>query len=94
MYANWVTFNLGAGKRQQAEEMGKGFRPAFEKLKGFERVMFLGNDETGEYGALVIWETKEDAETAFQAVFPQLQEAVKGKVKEPPKRVLFEVIKA
>ena len=94
MYANWVTFNLGAGKRQQVEEMGKKFRPALEKMKGFESVMFLGNDETGEYGALVTWETKEDAETAFQAMFPQLQDAVKGLVKEPPRRVLFEVIKA
>jgi heme-degrading monooxygenase HmoA len=94
MYANWVTFNMGAGKRQQMEEMGKKFGSALQAMKGFKNVMFLGNEKTGEYGALVIWETKEDAEAGFQSMFPQLQEAVKGKVKEPPKRVLFEVIKA
>jgi hypothetical protein len=93
-YANWVTFNAGSGKRQQAEEMGKSFRPAFEKLRSFERVMFLGNDKSGEYGALVLWETNEDAEAVFQAMTPNPQEAVKGKVKEPPKRVQFEVIMA
>jgi len=93
MYANWVTFNLGPGKREQATEMVKKFRPALEALKGFEGVTFLGNEETGEYGSLITWQTKEDADAAFQVVFPQLQEAVKGRVKEPPRRVLFEVIK-
>ena len=94
MYANWVSFKMGAGKRQQMEEMGKQFRPALEKQKGFESVVFLGDEETGEYGSLVTFATKEDAENAFQVMFPKLQEAVKDQVKGPPTRVLFEVISA
>lgn len=92
MYANWVTFNVGAGKRQQMEELGKQFRPALEQAPGFESLVFLGNDETGEYGSLITWATKEDAENAFQATFPKLQEAIKDQVKGPPTRVLFEVM--
>ena len=45
-----------------------------------------------QLAALVTWETAEDAETAFQGLFPQLQQAMEGLVTEPPTRVLFEVI--
>jgi len=91
MNANLVTFNLGVGKRQQAQKLFEKFDPAFPQVKGFKGVTYLGNDETGVYGALVMWETAEAAEAAFQVMFPRLQEALEGLVKEPPTRLVFEV---
>jgi len=92
MYANLVTFNLAPGKPKQREKLIQKFDPALKATKGFKQVTFLGNDETGQGGALMVWETKEDAEAAFQAMFPQLQQALEGLVKEPPIRAVFEVI--
>jgi heme-degrading monooxygenase HmoA len=94
MYANWVTFNLVSGKRQEAEEMARSIRHLLEPLKGFKSAVFLHNEKSGMLGGLVTWETKEDADTAFQTITPRVGELMKGKVKEPPKRVLFEVLKA
>ena len=91
MDANLVTFNLGVGKRQQAEKLFAKFDPAFPQMKGFRGVTYLGNDETGVYGALVTWETAEAAEAAFQVMFPKLQQALEGLVKEPPTRTVFEI---
>jgi heme-degrading monooxygenase HmoA len=94
MYANWVRFNLVSGKRQEAEEVARSIRHLLEPLKGFKSAVFLHNEKSGMLGGLVTWETKEDADTAFRTMFPRVQEVIKGKVKETPKRVLFEVLKA
>jgi heme-degrading monooxygenase HmoA len=94
MYANWVTFNLASVTHQEAEEIAKSIRLLLEPVKGFKSALFLRDDESGMVAGLVTWETKEDADTAFQTITPRVGELMKGKVKEPPKRVLFEVLKA
>ena len=71
--------------------------PVVDDLKAQLSDLFL-TEAVSVYGdgpiVSFVGELLTDAETAFQAMFPQLQEAVKGRVKEPPKRVLFEVIRA
>ena len=92
MYARLVRFNLGPGARTAAEEIAGRVVPAIEAQKGLKGVTFFGEDNEGEYGLFVLWDSREDAETAAVAVGPQLQGALSGVVKAPPDIRLFEVI--
>ena len=92
MYARLVLFTLGPGTRPTAEKVMGPFAPSMSAAKGFKGATFLGDDTTGQYGALVLWESKEAAEAAFEVLFPQLQSALEGIVKAPPTATLFEVL--
>jgi len=92
MYANQVMFSLGPGKRSIAEKLLGQFDPAIKSQKGFKSVTFLGDHSVGDYVALVIFESKEDADATFEALFPQLQEAVAGIAESAPTRRLFKVL--
>jgi heme-degrading monooxygenase HmoA len=65
--------------------------PKMSGAKGFEGATYLADDTTGQYGALVLWESKGDAEAFFEIAFPKLQSALEGIVKAPPTTTLFEV---
>ena len=91
MYATLVMFTLGPGTRSTAEKMAEQFAPLIKGLKGFKNITFLGDDELGEYASVTIYESKEDAEAAVATTGPRLEEALKGIVKGPPTRRLFEV---
>ncbi len=91
MYARLIMFKLEPGSRSTAEKIADQFAPALKSRKGYKDATFILNDETGECGALVLWQSKEDAETAAEALFPKVQEALSGIAKEPPTHPLFEV---
>ena len=91
MYANLVMFTLGPGKRSTAEKLFERLAPAARARKGFKTDTLLADDTVGEYGALVVFESKEDADATFEAIFPQLQEALTGIGQGQPTRRLFEV---
>jgi heme-degrading monooxygenase HmoA len=91
MYATFVMFTLGPETRSTAEKLGEQFAPVIRSLKGFKSITFFGDDAVGEYASLTIYESKEDAEAAVAATGPRLEEALKGIVKGPPTRRLFEV---
>lgn len=92
MYARSVQFTMGPGTRSTADTLRKQFSQALRSRKGLVRVYFLGDDETGKYESLALWETKEDGEATFQELQPILQDALKGLVEEPPQSHYFEVI--
>lgn len=91
MYATLVMFTLGPGTRSTAEKLAEQFAPLIRGLKGFKNITFFGDDEVGEYASVTIYESKEDAEAAVANTGPRLEEALKGIVKGPPTRWLFEV---
>ncbi len=93
MYARLVLFTLGPGMRSTAEKIVEEMSPRVKARNGFNSVSFLGDDEVGEYGAFVLWETREDAEAGKEALLPILQNALSGIAKGPPTLKLFEVIK-
>ncbi len=93
MYARLLLFKLGPGNRSTAEKLAAQFAPAIRSRKGFKSVMFFGDDTTGEYGSFVLWESKEDAEAAREAIFPVFEKAMSGMLKGPPTHPLYEVIK-
>ena len=92
MYARFSLFTLGPGMRSKAEEIVGEIIPKIKAQKGFKSINFLGEDETGEYGAFILWETKENGEAAKEALFPILQSKLTGIAKGLPILKLFEVI--
>jgi len=91
MYSTLLTLTLGPGMRSAGEKLADQFAPALKALKGFKGVTFFGDETTGEYGSLTLWETKEDAEAAAAVMRPKLEQAVSGIAKAPPTRRFFEV---
>ena len=91
MYAQLSMITLGPGMRSAGEKLADQFAPALKTLKGFKGVTFFGDETTGEYGSLTLWETKEDAEAAAAVTGPKLEQAVSGIAKAPPTRRFFEV---
>lgn len=92
MYATLVMFTLGPETRPTAEKLAEQFAPVIRGLKGFKSITFLGDDAVGEYASVTIYESKEDAEAAVAVPGPRLEEALKGILKGPPVRRLFEVL--
>ena len=91
MYAGLLMFTLGPGTGSTAGKLADQFVPTLRAQKGFKTVTFIGDDTVGEYGALTLWESKEDAEAAAAALGPQLQQALTGTVQGPLTWRLFGV---
>ena len=53
--------------------------------------MSVIDDEEGEYGLVVLWASKEDAEAAAKVMAPRLRSALQGVATEPPSVRLMEV---
>lgn len=60
MYAMWTIFTLGPGMREAADRLCEQCGPVLDSLKGFKGATFIGDDSIGEYGALSLWESKDD----------------------------------
>ena len=91
MYAQLLMLTLGPGTRSTGEKLADQFAPALRAMQGFKTITFFGDETTGEYGSLTLWETKEDAEAAAAVMGPKLEQAVSGIAKAPPTRRFFEV---
>lgn len=91
MYARLVQFKMGPGTKNTADEVRKQFSKALTAQKGLVRVYFFGDVEAGKYFSLALWKTKKDGEVAFEEIQPQLQEALKNLVEEPPQSEYLEV---
>ena len=91
MYALLTMFTLGPGTREIADKMGEQFSAVIAGLKGLKGMTMFGDDSTGEYGGLSLWESKADAEAALATTGAKLGEALSGIVKGEPKRGVYEV---
>ena len=91
MYAQLFTFKLGPNMRPTAEQIADQSNSGYKSMKGCKSVTFIGEDQSGEYGALSIWESKEDLEAAAEIMRPKTEEALADIVKEPPIRKVYEV---
>ena len=86
-----VQFNLGPGTRATAESIANRVVPLIRAQPGCERCEFFGDDESGDYGIVVLWASKHDAERAAGIVGPVLTPALKETKATGDNRRLFEV---
>jgi len=91
MYATFTMINLGPGMRQEAEKIANQFAPVNRSLKGFIRYNYFGDVETGDYGSLILYESKEDAENALATIGPEMKKTAGDIVKGEPIRRVFEI---
>ena len=92
MYVRLVRFTLGLEMRSKAESIASDLIPAIRVLKGCKHATFFGDESDGEYGLVVLWESKEDAEAAAAVIGPRLQQSLAGNVQGPPSIRLYEAI--
>ena len=74
-----VQFNLGPGTHATAESIANRVVPLIRAQPGCDRCEFFGDNDSGEYGIVVVWASKQYANAAASVVspvlFPLLQEA-------------------
>ena len=90
-YARLTLITLGPGQRSKAEALAEEMVPLVKAQPGNEGATFLMDEENGEYGAFLLWDTKEHAEAAKEKMLPILMSRVGEIVKGPPALKLFEV---
>lgn len=91
MYARLVTLKLRPGSMATAEKLADHAVSVIAGLNGFVNVTFFGNDETGEYGSLSLWETVADAEAVSDATGLQIRDIVGDLLTERPTVRICEV---
>jgi len=91
MYAVLVLFTLGPGTREIADKSGEGFGGMLQIMKGFKGMTMIGDYDTGEYGGMTLWETKEDAEAALAATQAPMRESLGALLKAPPMAKVYQV---
>ena len=94
MYALLTLFTLGLGTQEIADQMGVQFGDMLRSMKGFKSMTMFGDNDTGEYGGLSVWETKADAEAVMAATEAPMKEGLGDLMKRPPTRKVFEVWEA
>ena len=91
MYLRLVRFTLGEGARSTAEKLADEFIPAIKAHTGCSECVFITDDDAGEYGIVVHWDSKENADAAAAAIGPRLSKALAEVTEEPASMRLFEV---
>ncbi len=92
MFVRIVRFKFGPGKRAVAQALADDLVPAIREQAGCESVAVFGDDQDGEYGLLVRWDTQEHADAAATVISPRLQQHLAGNVQAPPDIRLFEIL--
>jgi hypothetical protein len=78
MYIRLVQFNLGTGKRSAAEAIADKIVPAIRAQQGCDRCEFIADEAAGDYGIVVLWESKQAADAAALVISPILMPALAG----------------
>jgi hypothetical protein len=67
-----VQFSLGPGKRSLEEEIANKVVPKIRVQKGCDRCEFFADYQGGDYGIVVLWESRQAADDAASVVGPVL----------------------
>ena len=76
MYGRLNLMQARVEDRPKMEKVADQFAPILRGLKGFRDVKFFLDEQTGTYGALSLWDSKEDAEAAAETTRPQFDQAM------------------
>lgn len=91
MYLRLVRITLEPGSRTDAQTFANEFVPAIRAQNGCNKCVFFADDSTGDYGIMVLWNTKEDADAAAPVIGPRLAQALSEITDNPADIKLFEV---
>ena len=91
MFIRLVRFSFGPGKQSEAQAIADEIVPLIAGQPGCQRVTLCGDDSDGEYGIVVYWDTREQANEAAVVVSPKLMGYLEGNVRHEPEFHLFPV---
>jgi hypothetical protein len=76
---------------QQPQALADIWGAILRGRKGYKSSVFFGDDATREYGSIVIWESKEDAEYA-EELFSEFKEPLRGNSRDTIRHKLYKII--
>ena len=91
MYLRLVKITLEPGSRSAAQNLADEFVPAIKAQNGCNECVFFADDNSGDCGIVVLWNSKEDADAAAPVIGPRLAQAISEVSDEPANIRLFEV---
>jgi len=71
-----VQFSLGPGKSSVAEGVADRVVPRIREQKGCIRCEFFADNESGDYGIVVLWESRAAADAAASVIGPIMMQAL------------------
>ena len=86
-----VQFSLGPDKRSVAEAIADEIVPAIRAQPGCNGCTFFADNESGDYGIVVVWNSKEAAEVAAGVISPVLTPLLAEAKRSTESRRLFDV---
>ena len=89
-----VRFNLGSGKLDAARNIFADLVPKISAQPGCQGVIAFGDEESGNYGLAILWESTEASLAARAVIGPQLSKhlADNDASSNPFSNELFEVL--
>ena len=90
MFTRLVRFTLGPENRTAAKELADMIIPVLKAQHGCKSVRLIMADGGNDFGLVIQWAAKEDAEAAAQVVGPQLMPAIAAIATSPAVVQLFE----
>src|SRR5262245_53348286 len=71
-----VQFSLGPNRGAEAKAIADRVVPAIRTRPGCERAEFFADDQTGDYGLVVLWQSPQAADAAASVIAPMLLPAL------------------
>ncbi len=93
MYARLVTFKADSGKRPEVEVLADQVFGFMKSLQGFISVHFMISGDENEYGSFSLWESRDHAEDAGEAIRLKISGEIQNLSPQPPKVEIYEVYK-
>src|SRR5437016_5133162 len=94
MHARLVRFSLPPENASAARSLADDLPGRIAALPGCRSVTVFGDEEDGEYGIFVLWDSDVEANAAALGIAPQLKGHLEGNVRGAPEMRLFPVLAA
>jgi heme-degrading monooxygenase HmoA len=91
MYARVLSFQSVPEKRKAIEAMANDLYAFTKSLNGFVHVTYMVSDDEREYSSVSLWESREAAVAAGEAIREKSAAVLGGLASAPPKVVINEV---
>ena len=91
MYIRLVQFNLGPRNEAAAKELADVYMPKITAQHGCQSVVMIMDDEAGDYGLVIHWESEADATAAAAVIGPEMMPAIAAKATAEASVRLYEV---
>ena len=91
MYARYFSFKSTAENRAAIENLADEIYQQTVAMPGFISATYVVSDDETDYGSFSVWQSREEAETAGEAIRELVTPVLQGLVTAPPQVSVMEV---